>query len=85
MVLLMSVNPGFGGQKYIPIERKLQELKAMCERLGVNPLIQVDGGITQETAPKVIDAGANVLVAGSAVFGKPDRQAAIAALRSKNV
>ncbi|MBR6755867.1 MAG: ribulose-phosphate 3-epimerase [Peptococcaceae bacterium] len=85
MVLLMSVNPGFGGQKYIPIERKLQELKAMCERLGVNPLIQVDGGITPETAPKVIDAGANVLVAGSAVFGKPDRQAAIAALRSKNV
>jgi len=85
MVLLMSVNPGFGGQKYIPIERKLQELKAMCERLGVNPLIQVDGGITPETAPKVIDAGANVLVAGSAVFGKPDRKAAIAALRSKNV
>ena len=85
MVLLMSVNPGFGGQKYIPIERKLKELKAMCERLGVNPLIQVDGGITPETAPKVIDAGANVLVAGSAVFGKPDRQAAIAALRSKNV
>ena len=85
MVLLMSVNPGFGGQKYIPIERKLRELKAMCERLGVNPLIQVDGGITPETAPGVVSAGANVLVAGSAVFGKPDRQAAIAALRSKNV
>ena len=57
----------------------------MCERLGVQPFIQVDGGITPETAPGVIAAGANVLVAGSAVFGKPDRKAAIAALRSKNV
>ena len=81
MVLLMSVNPGFGGQKFINIVSKLEELVRMCEKQQVQPLIQVDGGITPETAPLVTAAGANVLVAGSAVFGKPDRAAAIAALR----
>ncbi|MBQ6852753.1 MAG: ribulose-phosphate 3-epimerase, partial [Peptococcaceae bacterium] len=73
MVLLMSVNPGFGGQKFINIVPKLERLMEMCNALGVSPLIQVDGGITPETAPLVVNAGANVLVAGSAVFGKPDR------------
>ena len=81
MVLLMSVNPGFGGQKFINIVPKLERLMEMCNVLGVSPLIQVDGGITPETAPLVVNAGANVLVAGSAVFGKPDRKAAIEALR----
>ena len=81
MVLLMSVNPGFGGQKFIDIVPKLERLMEMCNALGVSPLIQVDGGITPETAPLVVNAGANVLVAGSAVFGKPDRKAAIQALR----
>ena len=81
MVLLMSVNPGFGGQKFINIVPKLERLMEMCNALGVSPLIQVDGGITPETAPLVVNAGANVLVAGSAVFGKPDRKAAIEALR----
>ena len=81
MVLLMSVNPGFGGQKFINIVPKLERLMAMCSEQGVSPLIQVDGGITPETAPLVVNAGANVLVAGSAVFGKPDRKAAIEALR----
>ncbi|MBQ2369048.1 MAG: ribulose-phosphate 3-epimerase [Peptococcaceae bacterium] len=81
MVLLMSVNPGFGGQKFINIVPKLERLMAMCHEQGVSPLIQVDGGITPETAPLVVNAGANVLVAGSAVFGKPDRKAAIEALR----
>lgn len=81
MVLLMSVNPGFGGQKFIPIVSKLQKLSALCTEQGAAPLIQVDGGITPDTAPQVTAAGANVLVAGSAVFGKPDRKAAIAALR----
>ncbi len=81
MVLLMSVNPGFGGQKFINIVPKLERLTAMCKEQGVSPLIQVDGGITPETAPLVTAAGANVLVAGSAVFGKPDRKAAIEALR----
>ena len=82
MVLLMSVNPGFGGQKFIPsTERKIKELVQMCREQNVNPLIQIDGGINAETAPIVKAAGATVLVAGSAVFGKPDRKAAIAALR----
>lgn len=81
MVLLMSVNPGFGGQKFINIVPKLERLMEMCNALGVSPLIQVDGGISPETAPLVVNAGANVLVAGSAVFGKPDRKAAIEALR----
>ena len=79
MVLLMSVNPGFGGQKFINIVPKLERLMEMCKEQGVSPLVQVDGGITSETAPLVVNAGANVLVAGSAVFGKPDRKAAIEA------
>ena len=62
MVLLMSVNPGFGGQKFINIVPKLERLMAMCNEQGVSPLIQVDGGITPETAPLVVNAGANVLV-----------------------
>lgn len=81
MVLLMSVNPGFGGQKFINIVPKLERLMEMCKEQNVQPLIQVDGGITAETAPLVKAAGANVLVAGSAVFGKPNRAAAIQALR----
>ena len=81
MVLIMSVNPGFGGQKFINIVPKLERLMEMCKEQNVQPLIQVDGGITAETAPLVKAAGANVLVAGSAVFGKPDRAAAIQALR----
>lgn len=82
MVLLMSVNPGFGGQKFINIVPKLERLVAMCAEQNVQPLIQVDGGITAETAPLVTAAGANVLVAGSAVFGKPDRKAAMEAIRN---
>lgn len=82
MVLLMSVNPGFGGQKFINIVPKLERLTDMCAEQNVQPLIQVDGGITAETAPLVTAAGANVLVAGSAVFGKPDRKAAIEAIRN---
>lgn len=81
MVLLMSVNPGFGGQKFINIVPKIEALMELCKAQGVAPLIQIDGGITAETAPLVVNAGANVLVAGSAVFGKADRKAAIEALR----
>ena len=81
MVLLMSVNPGFGGQKFIDITEKIATLKEMCERKGVNPYIQIDGGITADTAPLAIQAGANVLVAGSAVFGKENRKEAIEAIR----
>ena len=82
MVLLMTVNPGFGGQTFIEsVVPKISALRAEIDRRGLAVDIEVDGGITHETARVVVDAGANVLVAGSAVFGKPDYRAAIAALR----
>jgi len=69
MILLMSVNPGFGGQKYIPyVTGKIASLRALLESRGLSADIQVDGGVTLENAPEVLAAGANVLVAGSAVF-----------------
>jgi ribulose-phosphate 3-epimerase len=84
LILVMSVNPGFGGQKFIPAAiEKVARLRALA---GGRPIdIEVDGGITPETAPSVIRAGANVLVAGSAVFkgGKPENyRANIAAIRN---
>ena len=80
LILVMTVNPGFGGQKFIPATlEKIRRLRAMTAGRGIH--IQVDGGITPETAPAVVEAGADVLVAGSAVFGRPDHAAAIAALR----
>lgn len=70
MVLLMTVNPGFGGQKYIEsCTRKIRELKEMILGRGRNIDIEVDGGIKLDNVQKVLDAGANVIVAGSAVFG----------------
>ena len=82
MVLIMTVNPGFGGQKFIESSTaKLRRLRRMCEEHGVSPLVEVDGGISAATAGKVTAAGANVLVAGSAVFGATDRTEAIAAIR----
>lgn len=70
MVLLMTVNPGFGGQKYIEsCTRKIQELRRMITDRGLNIDIEVDGGIKLDNVQKVLDAGANVIVAGSAVFG----------------
>ncbi len=77
LVLLMSVNPGFGGQKFIDITGKIKKLVQMCDEQGVKPYIEIDGGITAQTAPLVVEAGANVLVAGSAVFGQKDRREAI--------
>ena len=82
MVLVMTVNPGFGGQKFIESSAaKLRRLRRMCEEHGVSPLVEVDGGISAATAAAVTSAGANVLVAGSAVFGATDRAEAIAAIR----
>lgn len=83
MVLLMTVNPGFGGQKFIPHSiTKLQELRTMLNARGLSRInVQVDGGINAATAPLVREAGANVLVAGNAVFTESDRRAAIASLR----
>lgn len=77
MVLVMSVNPGFGGQKFIPYSlEKLKQVKALAEAEGRHDLlIQVDGGVTLNNAKEIIEAGANVLVAGSAVFdGKATKE-----------
>jgi ribulose-phosphate 3-epimerase len=84
MVLLMTVNPGFGGQKFIPaVVPKIRELREEVVRRGLDVDIEVDGGIAPDTAPIVVGAGANVLVAGSAVFAAPGKNyaAAIAELR----
>ena len=69
MVLIMSVNPGFGGQKFIPYSiNKIKEVKAMANELKPELLIQVDGGVDASNIKEIVEAGANVLVAGSAVF-----------------
>ncbi len=78
LVLVMTVNPGFGGQKFIPGSlRKIRQVKAMCAERHVAPIIEVDGGISPANAADVCAAGATLLVAGSAVFGKADRADAI--------
>jgi ribulose-phosphate 3-epimerase len=84
LVLLMSVNPGFGGQAFIPATlAKVRRLRAMIEglELGERPLISVDGGVKVGTIEGLVEAGIDVAVAGSAVFGKTDYAEAIAALR----
>ena len=82
MVLVMSVNPGFGGQKFIPASLdKIRRLRQKLKRLDRQVLIEVDGGVNQETAPQLIEAGVDVLVAGSAVFGSADMKATITALK----
>lgn len=69
MVLLMSVNPGFGGQKYIPYTtQKIRDLRKMMEQKGCQADIEIDGGVTLNNAQEILDAGANILVAGTAVF-----------------
>lgn len=69
MILIMTVNPGFGGQKFIESScRKIRELREKLDAAGLYTDIEVDGGINEETLPKVLEAGANVIVAGSAVF-----------------
>lgn len=83
MVLLMSVNPGFAAQSFIPATLdKIKRLKDMIISSGSNALVQVDGGINKDTAKEVITAGADVLVAGSAVFGSKDIRQAIKELRA---
>jgi ribulose-phosphate 3-epimerase len=82
MVLLMTVNPGFGGQKFLPsVLDKIERLSAIIEGNDFAVDIEVDGGINEETAKLVVAAGANVLVAGSAIYNAPDIKAAIEALR----
>ena len=81
LVLLMSVNPGFGGQKFIPHTlQKIAELRQLLDRTGSKALIEVDGGVNLETGRQLKDAGADVLVAGSAIFRAPNPAEACAAL-----
>jgi len=82
MILLMTVNPGFGGQKYIEAcTAKVRRLRAMADARGQSLEIQVDGGVKADTIGKVAAAGANVFVAGTAVYGQQDYRQAIADLR----
>ena len=82
MVLVMSVFPGFGGQKFIPSALdKLREIRAIIDESGKDIDLEIDGGITAENVRLVKEAGANVIVAGSAIFKATDRAAAIAALK----
>jgi ribulose-phosphate 3-epimerase len=82
LVLVMTVNPGWGGQPFIPgCLGKIRQVKSRIEGLGSSTVIEVDGGINRATAASCRDAGASVLVAGSYVFGAADRAAAIGSLR----
>ena len=83
MVLVMTVEPGFGGQSFMNDQlSKIKSIRTAMQKAALKCYLQVDGGIDAETAPLVINAGADVLVAGSAVFGKADRKAAIDAIRA---
>ena len=82
LVLIMTVEPGFGGQSFMAdMLDKVRTVRGWIDERGLDCLVEVDGGVDAGTAPSCIEAGADVLVAGSAVFGRPDRAAAIAALR----
>jgi ribulose-phosphate 3-epimerase len=82
-VLVMTVNPGFGGQRFIePVVPKIRHIAQMIRERGLPVEIEVDGGIDTRTAPVVVSAGANILVAGSAVFGHQDRTAAMESIRA---
>ena len=78
MVLFMTVNPGFGGQKFIPsVLPKIEALSKIIKERSLNIDIEIDGGITAETIVPCAKAGANIFVAGSAIYGKDDRKAAL--------
>jgi len=82
MVLLMSVNPGFGGQRFIPeVLPKIRAVKQMADQKGLNIEIEIDGGVNPETAKLCVEAGANVLVAGSAIYNEADYAKAISLIR----
>ena len=82
MVLLMSVNPGFGGQSFIENTiKKVRQLRQLITERGSKALIEIDGGVQNETAPRLVEAGADVLVAGSYVFGSKNPEQVISALK----
>jgi ribulose-phosphate 3-epimerase len=81
-VLVMSVNPGFGGQAFIPHSlEKVRRVRAVLDAAGSSAPIEIDGGIDEANAPDVVSAGATILVAGHAIFGTPDPEAATRSLR----
>lgn len=83
LVMLMSVNPGFGGQKFIAhAVDKTRRLRELLDRRGSKALIEIDGGVNRETGKLLVDAGADVLVAGSAIFKAPDPEAEVLALKA---
>ena len=83
LVMLMSVNPGFGGQKFIGhAVDKTRRLRELLDRRGSKALIEIDGGVNRETCKLLVDAGADVLVAGSAIFKAPDPEAEVLALKA---
>jgi ribulose-phosphate 3-epimerase len=82
MVLIMSVNPGFGGQKFLPlVYDKIARLRKMAQRKNPDLLIEVDGGVNSSNAPKLVETGVDILVAGSYIFKSPNYSEAIASLR----
>jgi len=83
LVLIMSVNPGFGGQSFIENQvQKIRDLRRLCDERGLDPWIEVDGGIKPANAWKVLEAGANAIVSGSGVFGAGDYAEAIRGIRN---
>lgn len=83
MVLLMSINPGFGGQKFEDITyQKIKKLRKMIDEQGLNTLIEIDGGVTDKNIKQLVDAGANVFVAGSHVFKSDDQKNTIKELKN---
>jgi ribulose-phosphate 3-epimerase len=83
VILVMTVNPGFGGQKFLPeMLPKIRDLRRLCESRGLRPWIEVDGGQNAENARSAIAAGANVIVAGSAIFGSDNYAAAVRQIRN---
>lgn len=83
LVLIMSVNPGFGGQGFISsVVPKIRKLRQMCDERGLDPWIEVDGGLKGNNTWQVLEAGANAIVAGSAVFNAPDYATAITGIRN---
>ena len=82
-VLVMSVNPGFGGQTFIPrSESKVRDVRALLDRAGNQAPVEIDGGIDRHTAPAVVAAGARILVVGSAIFHTPDPERATRELKA---
>jgi ribulose-phosphate 3-epimerase len=82
VILIMTVNPGFGGQRFLPeVLPKIRRLRRLCAERGIDPVIEIDGGLNCGSVTLAVEAGANAIAAGSAIFGAPDYAAAISAIR----